>query len=186
MGRLNSFLTKIDLNELHKFILENGNPKSYRRGEIVCEEGARCPVIAMVRSGYFQFSVINSKGEKCITGFSFEGEVLTDYVCSFLFNMPSFTSISAGCNATVIQVDINEAKQFIDQKRLDLNSEVSSVLLLEVYRRYLDLHTKTPKERYMELFSRCHGNLSLIPLQEMASYLSISRRQLQRIRESII
>lgn len=186
MERLNAFLGKVDLSELRRFILENGTERVYRRGEVVCRQGMRCPIIAIVRSGYFQYSVINSKGEVCITGFSFEDEVLTDYVCSFVFSMPSFTSICAGSDATLLQVGVGEAREFIEQRHPHFYADVTPVLLMEAYRRYLDVHTKTPKERYVELFSRCHGNLSSIPLQEIASFLSISRRQFQRIRESMM
>lgn len=36
--------------------------------------------------------------------------------------------------------------------------------------------------RYLKLIARVPNLLQLVPLQELASYLSISRRQFQRIR----
>ncbi|MBO5297369.1 MAG: hypothetical protein J6B03_07225 [Candidatus Homeothermus sp.] len=42
---------------------------------------------------------------------------------------------------------------------------------------------KTPSERFHELVSRYPGVIHNLPIQEIASYLGISRRQLHRIRE---
>lgn len=44
------------------------------------------------------------------------------------------------------------------------------------------MHRFTPEERYLKLIARVPHLLQLVPLQELASYLSISRRQFQRIR----
>lgn len=186
LERLNDFLRKVDLSVLHKYIAEHGEAVKYRRGDIICREGEVCPLIGIIKEGYFQYSVINSNGENCITGFSLEGDIVTDYIGSFLNGKPAFTSITAGCNSTVVQVRVKQARAFISENHPQLISDVSSFLLAEAYRRYIDLHTKTAKERYIELSARCHGDLSMIPLQEIASYLSISRRQLQRIRESFV
>ncbi len=43
---------------------------------------------------------------------------------------------------------------------------------------------KTPAERFHELVSRYPGVIHNLPIQEIASYLGISRRQLHRIREA--
>ena len=43
---------------------------------------------------------------------------------------------------------------------------------------------KTPTERFHELVSRYPGVTHNLPIQEIASYLGISRRQLHRIREN--
>lgn len=184
MERFNDFFTRVDLSAVHDFIMEHGEYASYRRGDIICNEGEVCPAIAIVKNGYFKYSVIDSKGEVCITGFSMKGEIATDYVRSFLSAKPSFTAITAGCDSTVIQAGMEQTRAFIAAHHAEFNNNVAPILLAEAYRRYLDLHTKTAKERYIELSARCHGELSMIPLQEIASYLSISRRQLQRIRES--
>ena len=43
---------------------------------------------------------------------------------------------------------------------------------------------KTPAERFHELVTRYPGVTHNLPIQEIASYLGISRRQLHRIREA--
>lgn len=186
MARLNEFISDLDLSGLISFIETYGNTVSLRRGEMLCEEGRVCNVVAIVRSGYLKYSVTNSKGETGITGFSFEGEVAGDFPGSFIFGKPSFTAISAGCDSEITRVDVDKARRYMVEHHADFIAHLSSVLLLEAYRRYIDLHSKTPQERYVALIMRCHNDLSHIPLHEIASYLSISRRQLLRIREKHI
>ncbi len=41
----------------------------------------------------------------------------------------------------------------------DFVGQASSHLLMEAYRRYLDMHTKTPQQRYIDLISRCHEDI---------------------------
>lgn len=180
MSRLNDFMYDIDLAGIREYISENGRTLSFASGEELCREGERCRYCGLVTSGYFKFTAINSKGDECVTGFAFEGEPVTDYVRSFLTGQPSFTSITAGCNSTIKCVTIDEARQLMNGATMIIPT--LTTLLQEAYRRYLDLHVLTPAERYNELLQRCHEDINAIPLKDIASYLSISRRQLHRIR----
>lgn len=57
-------------------------------------------------------------------------------------------------------------------------------MLQEAYCRYLNMLVKTPTERFHELVSRFPGVTHNLPIQEIASYLGISRRQLHHIPEA--
>lgn len=186
MAHLNEFLSDIDLDELKKLIKESGAVKKYRRGDTICKQGEQCRVIGIVLRGYFKYSLVNAKGDICVTGFSFEDEIVTDFPNSFIMDAASFTSITAGRDCEIIQMSIGDARLHMERHYPGFIGHAASVLLIEAYRRYLDLHSKTPRERYVDLITSCHGDVSLIPLQEIASYLSISRRQLYRIREEFI
>lgn len=185
MARLNDFIAQVNVAPLMEYCREHGSIVRYARGERMVQEGNVCRFIGVVRSGYFKYTSISSRGDECVTGFSFVGEVITDYVRSFMLNKPAMTSIVAGCDAEVVQVPISEARPYMIRCNPDIISEASSILLQEAYRRYISIHTLTPAERYKELSFRFHGELSMIPYQELASYLSVSQRQFQRIRESL-
>lgn len=45
---------------------------------------------------------------------------------------------------------------------------------------------KTPTERYRTLLDRCPKEFGQIPLNDLASYLRVSRRQFLRIRENVM
>ena len=184
MPQLNDFMTRIDLSVLNDYVAANGKSVVYAKGERIVQQGRLCRYVGVVKSGYFKYVALNSKGHEVVTGFSFEGEVVTDYVQGFLYDQPSLTSIVAGCDAEVQHVSVEDARRFIMERNPGFVAEVSSNLLQEAYCRYLNILVKTPAERFHELVSRYPGVIQNLPIQEIASYLGISRRQLHRIREA--
>lgn len=184
MANINDFMTRIDLSELMDYVAVRGKSVVYAKGERIVQQGQLCRYVGVVKSGYFKYVALNSKGQEVVTGFSFEGEVVTDYVRGFLFDQPSLTSLVAGCDAEVQRVTVEDARRFIVERNPGFVAEVSSNLLQEAYCRYLNMLVKTPAERFTELASRYPDVTHHLPVQEIASYLGISRRQLYRIRET--
>ncbi len=184
MAQLNEFMTRIDLSVLNDYVAANGKGVVYAKGDSIVQQGRLCRYVGVVKSGYFKYVALNSKGQEVVTGFSFEGEVVTDYVQGFLYDQPSLTSIVAGCDAEVQRVSVEDARRFIIERNPGFVAEVSSNLLQEAYCRYLNILVKTPTERFHELVSRYPGVTQKLPIQEIASYLGVSRRQLHRIREA--
>lgn len=184
MVQLNDFMTRIDLSVLNDYVAANGTSVVYTKGESIVQQGRLCRYVGVVQSGYFKYVALNSKGQEVVTGFSFEGEAVTDYVRGFLYDQPSLTSIVAGCDAEVQRVSVENVRRFIIERNPGFTAEVSSNLLQEAYCRYLNMLVKTPTERFHELVSRCPGVIYNLPIQEIASYLGVSRRQLHRIREA--
>lgn len=183
MARLNDFMTKIDLSSLNDYVTAYGKSAIYAKGEGIVQQGCLCRYLGIVKSGYFKYVALNSKGEEVVTGFSFEGEIVTDYVQGFLFDQTSLTSIAAGCDSEIMRVLIKDVRQHLNERNPGFVADVSSNLLREAYCRYLDTLVKTPTERYLELVTRYPRDIHNLPIQEIASYLGISRRQFHRIRE---
>lgn len=116
MAHLNDFMTRIDFSVLNDYVAAKGKSILYARGERLVQQGNLCRYVGIVKSGYFKYVALNSKGDEVVTGFSFEGEVVTDYVQGFLYNRPSLTSIVAGSDAEVQRVLIEEARRFIVER----------------------------------------------------------------------
>ena len=92
MAQLNDFMTRIDLSVLNDYVVTNGKNVVYARGERIVQQGCLCLYIGIVKSGYFKYVALNSKGDEVVTGFSFEDELVADYVQGFLYRQPSLTS----------------------------------------------------------------------------------------------
>lgn len=182
MARLNDFMEHPELVPICRFCLKEGEAVKYDKGQSFVNEGSICRYIAIVLSGYFKYIVFDEHGDECTTGFSFEGDIVTDYVRSFLYFQPSLTSIVAGADSKVLRVPITEMRAYLENTDSDYLAVTSSLLLSEAYRRYIDMYRFSPVERYTKLVERVPGLLTLVPLKELASYLSVSRRQFQRIR----
>ena len=95
MAQLNEFMTRIDLSVLNAYAEANGKSVVYAKDERIVQQGRLCRYVGVVKSGYFKYVALNSKGQEVVTGFSFEGEVITDYVQGFLYEQPSLTSLVA-------------------------------------------------------------------------------------------
>lgn len=185
MTRLNDFMACPELAPIYNYCLTHGTTAKYTKGESFLDEGSLCRYIALVRSGYFKFSVIDNNGDECITGFSFAGDIVADYVYSFLNSEPSPTSIIAGADSEILRVSVGEIRANLDKVNSEYIARTAKLLLKEAYRRYVDMHRFSPEERYLKLIGRVPGLLSLVQLRELASYLSVSRRQFQRIRTQV-
>lgn len=143
MAQLNDFMTKIDLSMLNDYIEANGKSVVYAKGERIVQQGQLCRYVGVVKTGYFKYLALNSKGQEVVTGFSFEGEVVTDYVRGFLFDQPSLTSIVAGCYAEIQKVSVEEVRRVSVEHNPGFVAEVSSNLLQEAYCRYLNMLVKS-------------------------------------------
>lgn len=185
MTRFNTFMHHLELDSLHTCCTKFGHLVTYPKGTVLVEEGDICRHIGIIQSGYFKYVAVNTRGEECVTGFTFAGEVASDFIQSFLFNNPAKTTVIAGCDTRVLQVPISDARLYFAKHDPDFVNRSCRVLLLEAYRRYLDSYRMTPSERYAELRNRTQMDLDLIPHKELASYLNISRRQFQRIRDNL-
>lgn len=183
MAKLNEFMRFFENSMIERICLAQGEPAMYARGESFVQEGQICRYVGVIKEGYFKFCSLSSAGDECVTGFSFAGELVTDYPRSFANLRPSFGSIVAGCDATVFRMPLKKLRQLLIDSNPKLLSEYSAVLLEEAYRRYIDMHIMSPSERYAALLERFPALASELPVGEVASYLGISRRHLHRIRE---
>ncbi len=184
VNHLNEFLSGIDFSVFNEYVETHGRVVRYAKGECLVQRDCRCRYMGIVKKGYFKFVAVNSKAQEVVTGFSFEGDVITDYVRGFLFEQARPTSIIAGSDAEILRVAIKDVRRYILEHQPDFIAKTSSKVLQEAYSRYLDLLVKTPGERYSELVNRYPDMIKNIPMQEIASYLGVSRRQLLRIRET--
>lgn len=182
MARLNDFMVRADLTPFMEYCKEFGRLVRYAKGESFVEEGAVCRNVALIRSGYFKYSTLDSAGNERITGFGFENEIVTDFVRSFQFNEPAWTSIVAGCDCEVVKVPLSEIREYLKENNPDFIADVSKHVLQEAYSRYLLMHTLSSGERFRAIYPRLADVINMIPVHELASFLAISRRQLQRIR----
>ena len=82
------------------------------------------PICGCGKVGILKICGPQFKGQEVVTGFSFEGEVVTDYVRGFLFDQPSLTSLVAGCDAEVQRVTVEDARRFIVERNPGFVAEV--------------------------------------------------------------
>ncbi len=71
----------------------------------------------------------------------------------------------------------------ISRNYADLNSHLILNLFDQLYDQFIDFYTNSPTQRFVKLLERYPHISEIASFGDIASYLNISRRQLQRISE---
>lgn len=185
MAQFNEFLSHIDFEAMREYCMANGKTVRYAKGNCFAEAGRVGRYVGFVKSGYFKYCVLTSKGDYAVTGFSFTDECITDFTQSFIFDKPSKISIIAGSESEVIQVPLRTLRDLITKNNPDLIPHMSAVVLEEAYSRYISLYKKSPTERYLELVEKYPDVLAQVSLRDIASYLLVTPIHLSRIRKKL-
>ena len=177
----------IDLQTLREFCEREGEVVTYRKGDQLEREGDPARWLAFVTEGCFKYVTHGLSDDKThITWFSFEGEFVVDYP-TFLYGRPAQTTIEAMMPSRVIRVSGEQLERFFEQsmETMKLRAIIAEHILFQFRSRYLDLHCTTPRERYDMLMQRCPGIVNELPLNAIASFLSVTPQMLSRIRKEI-
>lgn len=182
MAQFNQYDGIIDLSAIKNHCREKGVLCHYRKDEIFVMQGSVGKYLGVVESGYFKYTTLTSSGNEAVVGFAFEGEIVADFYNSYI-TRPSEITIMAGGNASVSQIDITEARSLFDASFGNNLSAINGALFSEIYSRYLELHRKTPTERYLDLIGLYPEILNTVSLRDIASYLLVTPVYLSRIRK---
>ena len=183
MGNFNSFIDKLDMDFWHEICTKNGKLCHYKKGEFFVQQGGVIRYMGIVKEGYFKYVVTDSKGNEHITGLALPGEFAGDYL-STIYKTPCMTSLVAATNVEVMACNCEVLNKVFNEKR-ELHQQLSDLLFHDVYKRYLDMHRLSPKERYIALLKRCPDILQSISIKEIASFLNVTPTYLSRIRKEI-
>lgn len=184
MPKFNLYDQKIDFAAIKETCREKGTHTHYAKDEPFVHQGYVGKYLGVVESGYFKYVTLTSSGDEAVVGFAFEGEIVADYYNSFN-GLPSEISIKAGSDAEVSQIRTAEARELFYSVYHDSLSSINGALFSEIYARYLELHRKTPTERYLDLIKLYPGLLATVSLRDIASYLLITPTYLSRIRKNL-
>lgn len=184
MLKFNLYDQKFDFAAIKEACREKGTHTHYAKDEHFVQQGYVGKYLGVVESGYFKYVTLTSSGEEAVVGFAFEGEIVADYYNSFN-DLPSEISIKAGSEAEVSQIRTAEARELFYSVYHDSLSSINGALFSEIYARYLELHRKTPTERYLDLIKLYPGLLATVSLRDIASYLLITPTYLSRIRKNL-
>ncbi len=181
MVQFNQYDSQIDLSAVKDYCREKGRLCHYAKDDIFVHQGFVGKYVGVVESGYFKYTVITSSGKEAVVGFAFEGEIVADSYNS----RPSEVTINAGADSTVSQVRTIEARSIFNDFFSNNLSALNGALFSEIYSRYLELHRKTPTERYTELIAQYPQIIHTVSLRDIASYLLITPVYLSRIRKNL-
>lgn len=162
-----------------------GSYRTLKKNDYFVREGQICRQVGFVRSGIFRSFYHNSQGEEITYCFTFEGSFATAYA-SFITQQQTVENICAVTDVELFVLPRAAIEQFEKNSSnwLRLTKTIAEQEFLKLEQRVFTLLRESAENRYAELMNKHPDYLTLIPLNQLASYLGITQRHLSRIRRA--
>jgi len=173
-------------DETFRAFLNIGRMEILRKGELFVEEGKYCRELCYMFSGYFRYFHLYD-GREVTRDFIFSKTITTSF-SSLITQTPSSVSIQAleVCELFVFPYSRLLAL-YESYPKLERIARIHAEQAFIGLERYHISHLNdSAKERYLKLIERDPEMVQKIPLQYLASFLSITPQHLSRIRREIV
>nr|QIM10050.1 cAMP-binding protein [uncultured Prevotella sp.] len=183
MSDFNAYTAGLDMDFLRDLFRRNGRMMHFQKGDIFAGGSKRLRYWGLVVSGTFKYVIPDYEGERHVVGFVFDNDMVGDFLAT-VKQRPVRAEIIAASDAEVMVCDTSVVYDFMTLNTAFLHT-ITVNLFCQAYDMYLELHLKSPKDRYVALLKRCPDILQKITLREMASYLQVTPTHLSRIRKEL-
>lgn len=182
----NTYIEGIPLEFWRDLCREEGVPRNLKKGEFFLERESVCRYLGYIESGSFRYVSYTNKGEEKIVGLETVGGFVSNWPYC-LYGLPSKVSIISNTDSEISCLHVSKIKKLMSE---DFNFErlvnlATREMFYTIYDRIIDLYTKTPKERYESLLTKCPKIFEIFDLKDIASYLNITPQHLSRLRRCI-
>jgi CRP-like cAMP-binding protein len=173
-------------NEQWEYAIGYFKLKKLKKGNLLVQSGQICQEVAFLAVGTIRIFYVNHKGEEITSCFCTAPSFITSYR-SFITQKPSTLTLVAteDCHLFVIKnTDIQNLYQKVPQWQVvGRVSAEKEYIAMENYAAILN--NETAKEKYIRLQKEQPEVISKASLEQIASYLGVTRRQLTRIRKEL-
>lgn len=156
--------------------------KEINRGEVLLNVDTVCNHVFYIESGLTR-TFYYKDGRDVTDWISTEGTFACSIV-SFITRQPDRRGIEALENCRIYSVHYNDLEKlyakYHDIERL--GRMLVSTGLVQLQKRFDDLHFATARERYMQILTETPSLVQRVPLGILASFLGITQETLSRIR----
>ena len=181
----NTYLEGIDSEFWSDLCREEGELRTYRKGEEFISINKVARFLGLIKSGSVKYIAYTEDYDEKIVGL----ETVNGFAASWpycLHGIPSVVTIKANSDIEMYCLPISK---IIEAAKVDIRIErqiaqANEQLFYTAYERLLSLHTKSPKERYESLLKRCPKIFEIFDLKDIASFLNITPTHLSRLRKS--
>ncbi len=185
MKLVSSIKQVIDLtNNEMKIIEKYFTPKSIKKNECWVKEGEYCNHIAFIKSGIVRVFYNDIEGKEISCFFMPANNFISSFT-SFLTRMPTKENIQAIENVELLVINRSNLEKLSKElPKIQIWRRIMAEnLFIIMERRIALLQHQTAQERY-ETMIKENGELMLkVPLQYIASFLSVTPQHLSRLRK---
>jgi CRP-like cAMP-binding protein len=160
--------------------------QTLRKGDFFIKQDKVCKQIAFIVKGTLRTYYINDKAEETTSCFCTENSLTTSYK-SFILQPPSALSIQALEDTELLVIDYEHLQELYSKSIVwqNIGRAVAEreYIVMEQYASILN--NETAKEKYLRLLKEQPNVLQKASIEDIASYLGVTRRTLTRIRKEV-
>lgn len=156
------------------------------KGAFFVKQGKICKQIAFINKGILRTFYLNAKAEETTSCFCTENSLTTSYK-SFILQQASTLSIQALDDTELLVIDYEHLQKLyntsITWQNIGRILAEREYIVMEQYASVLN--NETAKQKYLRLLKEQPTILQKATIEDIASYLGVTRRTLSRIRKEI-
>lgn len=157
-----------------------------KKNEFFVEQGKVCRQIAFIKKGTLRTYYINDKAVETTSCFCTENNLTTSYK-SFILQQPSTLILQAIEETHLLVIDYNSLQKLYSEsiawQTVGRAVAEREYIVMEQYASVLN--NETAKDKYLRLLNEQPNVLQKARVEDIASYLGVTRRTLSRIRREI-
>lgn len=180
----NTYIEQIDFEAWREVCVSKGKLRRYAKGEEFVSIGNVGHYLGFIQSGTLKYVALSSDGSEHVMGLVFSEGFVVDWR-NFLYSKKATVAIVATSDCEIYCLTNKEVRAMMNSDPYfnDMVKYTTEAVYGTLYDRYVNLHVKTPQERYDELVSRHQNLFELFSLKDIASYLNITPTHLSRLRK---
>lgn len=188
MDKFKQFLKNISPITDHEFAdtISYFTEQNLKKGDFFVERDKVCRHIAFIVKGTLRTYYINEKAENTTSCFCTENNLTTSYK-SFILQQPSNLILQAIEDTQLLVIDFENLQKLYSKNTVwqTIGRAVAEreYIVMEQYAAVLN--NETAKEKYLRLLKEQPNVVQKANIEDIASYLGITRRTLSRIRQEI-
>lgn len=156
------------------------------KGEVWIHQNKVCREIAFIKKGILRTFYTDHKGNEVTSCFCVANSMSSSFK-SFISQQPSQLAIQALDKSELITISYADLQYLY--KTFPVWQEVNRLLMekeyLSLWNYAYSLNTETAREKYLRLLAEQPDVLQKAPVQDIASYLGVTRETLSRIRKQV-
>ena len=157
-----------------------------KKGEFFVRQNNVCKNIAFVIKGTLRTYYINEKAEEVTSCFCTENNLTTSYK-SFILQQTSHLIIQAIEDTELLVIDYDSLQKLYSKSVIwqTIGRAVAEREYITMEQYASVLNNETAKEKYLRLLKEQPSVVNKANIEDIASYLGVTRRTLSRIRQEI-
>ena len=160
--------------------------QNLKKSDFFVKQDKVCRHIAFIVKGTLRTYYINDKAEETTSCFCTENNLTTSYK-SFILQQPSTLILQAIEDTELLVIDYENLQKLYSKSTIwqTIGRAVAEreYIVMEQYASVLN--NETAKEKYLRLLKEQPNVLQKANIEDIASYLGVTRRTLSRIRQEI-